>query len=465
MAELKNHPYATIFPEMPAAEFAELVADIRAHGLREPIWTYEGKILDGRHRHRGCKEAKVTPTFREFVGTDLEAMEFVISLNLHRRHLKPGQVNAIGADVEELYQEEMKRRQRAGGKRGGEGNGKLQTNSSEASGKKPREPQARDLAAKRVGGSVAEISKEKAIKKADPKLHADVKAGKVTLHQASRQVKRLEKKAALDAKAAVFGAGKNGAPGWEIITGDCVKVLASIDRARPRLIFADPPYNTGVKYGPHYDDRQPHEVYLKWVDSWINACARILADDGSFWALIGDEYAGEYSCLLKRAGLTLRNWIIWYETFGVNCPNKFNRTHRHLFYAVKDPRRLVFNAEAVSRPSDRQVKYGDKRADPAGKVWDDVWGINPPIPRLVDNSPERVLGFPTQLPEALLRPIVGCASDPGDLILDPFSGSGTSGAVAIAMGRRYVGIEASEVFAESARTRLMALSGELAHAS
>jgi site-specific DNA-methyltransferase (adenine-specific) len=188
----------------------------------------------------------------------------------------------------------------------------------------------------------------------------------------------------------------------------------------------------------------------------MRAVARSLAEDGSFWVLIGDEYADHFGLLLKEAGLHRRQWLIWYEAFGVNCQRGFNRCSRHLFWMVKDPARFVFHDSAVLRPSDRQTKYADGRAQPGGKLWDSVWGINPPIPRLVENSRERLPGFPTQLPLALLTAVVGCASDPGDLVLDPFSGSGTTGAAALTLGRRYLGLERNRAYAEQSRLRLQA---------
>jgi site-specific DNA-methyltransferase (adenine-specific) len=121
---------------------------------------------------------------------------------------------------------------------------------------------------------------------------------------------------------------------------------------------------------------------------------------------------------------------------------------------VKHPDQYVFHEGAVLRPSDREEKYHDRRAQPGGKVWDSVWGVNPPIPRLVENARERLPGFPTQLPLALLTAVVGCASDPGDLVLDPFSGSGTTGEAALRLGRRYVGIEKDRRNAELSRSRL-----------
>jgi site-specific DNA-methyltransferase (adenine-specific) len=175
------------------------------------------------------------------------------------------------------------------------------------------------------------------------------------------------------------------------------------------------------------------------------------------WVLIRDEYADEIGCLLRRAGLHCRKWIIWYETFGVNCSNNFNSCHRHLFYMVKDPRRFPWHPEAVNRPSDRQIKYDDPRANPSGKNWDDVWIIS----RVAGtHTGERLPSIPTQLPLDLLLPVIGCASDHGDLVLDPFSGSATTGEAAIRLGRHYVGIERSEHFVDLSRLRLQGVRPE-----
>jgi site-specific DNA-methyltransferase (adenine-specific) len=218
-----------------------------------------------------------------------------------------------------------------------------------------------------------------------------------------------------------------------------------------RLIFTDPPYNIGIDYGTGKKaDLLGDDEYMEWVEAWLRDCKSLLTDDGSLLALIGDENAGEYCVTLKKLGFTLRAWIKWYETFGVNCANNFNRCSRHLFYCVVNPKRFVFNASAVNRPSDRQTKYGDSRANPGGKIWDDVWQI----PRLVGTAKERVPEFPTQLPLELLLPIIGCASDPGDTVIDPFSGSATTGCAAISLGRKFVGIEKSEKFFKAADKRL-----------
>jgi site-specific DNA-methyltransferase (adenine-specific) len=94
-------------------------------------------------------------------------------------------------------------------------------------------------------------------------------------------------------------------------------------------------------------------------------------------------------------------------------------------------------------------------------MWDDVWGINPPIPRVCGTFKERIKGFPTQLPLALLKPIVAFSSNPGDVVLDPFSGSATTGVEAIRQRRRYIGIELGEEYAKLSRERLRTVSEEL----
>jgi site-specific DNA-methyltransferase (adenine-specific) len=284
--------------------------------------------------------------------------------------------------------------------------------------------------------------------------------GEVTLAQANQVIRRRQKRRELETKAEAAQRSHKDGPAWQIRHADCLEILTSLtDKAR--LILADPPYNIGVDYGEgKAADRLDDTVYMVWVETWLDACRDLLTEDGSLWVLIGDEYAAEYAVTLKRLGMTIRSWIKWYETFGVNCATSFNRCSRHLFYCVKNPRRFVFNPDAVTRPSDRQTKYADKRAAPGGKLWDDVWGIVPPIPRLTGTAKERLPDFPTQLPLALVKPIVLCASDPGDLVIDPFSGSGTTGVAAVQHGRRFLGIERSEEFVRLSRLRLKGVDRE-----
>jgi hypothetical protein len=250
-----------------------------------------------------------------------------------------------------------------------------------------------------------------------PAEYERVRAGKVSPRKATRVYQRKKKKklAALsDPTRATHRAD------WQIHAGDCLPKVTEIKPGTPRLAFADPQYNLGLDYGEGVKaDSLPKERYLALFKERMQAVANVLAPDGSLYVLINYENAAECKLALEGVGLTLRQWIIWYESFGQNRSRGFNRCHRHLLWCVKNPKRFVFHAEAVNRPSDRQAKYKDPRANPDGKTWDDVWGINPPIPRLTASSKERLEEFPTQLPLALLRSIVGVSSDPGDLVFRP----------------------------------------------
>jgi len=438
---------------MTAEEFAGLVEDIKANGLKEPIWLHpDGRIIDGRNRYKACIEAGVEPSFRTWNGEG-SLVGFVVSLNLHRRHLNSSQRAIVGAKMLPMLEEEAKERQRAQGHRGKEGG----RGNEKPLGKYlpkglPDENKASQQAAKIAGTNRQYVSDAAKIVETRPELADKVLAGQMTIPQAKAEIKREEKRKQLEAKAAAAPAASDS---WKIVHGDCIEELRKIEDLSARLIFADPPYNIGIDYGDgEQADRLDDDEYLDWCRQWIGACVSKLTPDGSFWLMICDEYADHFGIMLRQAGLYRRSWIKWYETFGVNCQNKFNRCSRHIFYCVKDPKRFVFNPDPVSRQSDRQAKYGDARANPAGKLWDDVWEI----PRLTDTCEERMPGFPTQIPLAITRAIVGCASEPGDLVIDPFSGSGSTGVAAIESGRKYVGIEKNEQFAKASMDRLKVVS-------
>jgi DNA modification methylase len=236
-----------------------------------------------------------------------------------------------------------------------------------------------------------------------------------------------------------------------ITTGDCIEQLGMMPARSVQLVLADPPYNVGIDYGDgERADRLSDAAYIKWLREWIDAAARVLDPDGAMWVICGQEYAGDHQVALRDAGLHWRNTVTWVESFGVNCRRKFNRTSRPMLYATKHPQRFTFNVESLTVPSARQTKYGDKRANPAGKVLDDVW----PISRVCGTFRERVPGVPTQLPLTLVRRVVLGVTRPGDLVVDPFVGSGTTGVVCVEHGRRFHGFELREGYATIARGRI-----------
>jgi site-specific DNA-methyltransferase (adenine-specific) len=222
------------------------------------------------------------------------------------------------------------------------------------------------------------------------------------------------------------------------------------------LAFADPPYNIGYVYDK-YNDNRPDDEYVGWCEQWMDACKRALTPDGSFFIAIGDDFAADVRILGRKLGLHLRNWIIWHYTFGQNMRAKFSRAHTHIFYFTKDPKCFTFNDKALRFPSARHTEYQDLRASPLGRLPDDVWDE---FPRVCGTFKERDGFHGCQLPEAMLMRIVLAASNPGDVVLDPFVGSGTTAAAAKRLGRRYVGIDISEKYAQRTRERLRAVRDE-----
>lgn len=240
----------------------------------------------------------------------------------------------------------------------------------------------------------------------------------------------------------------------QIIRGACTDVLPQLPAGSSRLIFADPPYNIGLKYDV-YQDKKGYSQYCDWLYQWIAQCHRVLTDDGSIYLMMGDEYAAEANLALKRAGFVLRSWVIWHYTFGQNQRRKYARAHAHILYFVKDPKRFVWNLDDIRVPSARTEKYKDKRAHPLGKVPDDVWDFS----RVCGTFRERLRkedgsAHPCQLPEALLTRIVKASSMPGDLIVDPFAGTGTTAAVAHNLGRRFLTTDLSEMYCRLTASRV-----------
>lgn len=238
-----------------------------------------------------------------------------------------------------------------------------------------------------------------------------------------------------------------------IICGDCIEVLGKVCEPFADLVFADPPFNIGYKYDKYYD-KVKSKNYIAWTKEWMSACKRVLKPNGSFYIAIGDGYAANVKVIADELGLVMRNWIIWHYTFGQQTKNKFARAHTHIFYFVNDAENFTFNDHAVRVPSDRQLIYNDRRANPVGKLPDDVWNMDA---RVCGTFKERTGWHPCQMPESLLKRIVAASSNPGDCVLDPFSGSGTTAAAACQLGRNYVGIEISQQYVTNSNDRLASL--------
>lgn len=454
--ETKWHPAACIFPMLPDEELQELANDIREHGQHEAIVLYDGMVLDGRNRWLACKFANVEPKTRTFLGTPQEALAYVWSTNRVRRQMNSGQVAIALVKRENLdaeYAATVEAMRKAATARPNAGRPAKSNSVQKIVPNKDTSKLTDSKIAESAGTNRTYINKARKIVEQAPELAAKVEREEMTLSQASTELRRIEKRNDLETKASVIKKEFRDAPLWTLLNQDVMDGLQSVveHHGPARLIFADPPYNIGIDYGDHHDDSMEFSDFDAWCLKWMRKCCDCLTDDGSLWVMINDEYAADFVMSLRDCGLTMRGWIKWYETFGVNCSNNFNRTSRHILYFVMDEDNFVFNETEALRPSDRQLKYNDNRAQSSGKIFDDVWAI----PRLTGTAKERIPDFPTQLPLELVSRIVRIASEPGDLVVDPFNGSGTTGVAAVSSGRKYVGIDASEKFIDLAEKRLV----------
>ena len=265
-------------------------------------------------------------------------------------------------------------------------------------------------------------------------------------------------------------APKQGLEIGTIHQGDCIDLMRQIEAGTIDLVFADPPFNIGYEYDAYHDRQDPDE-YVAWSRAWIAEVHRVLKPGGTLWLAIGDEFAAELKVAAEhQVGFATRSWVVWYYTFGVNCTRKFSRSHAHLFHFVKDENNFTFNADdpQVRVPSARALVYADKRANPAGRLPDDTWILRPQdlqdgfqptddtwyYARVAGTFKERQGFHGCQMPEQLLGRIVRVSSNPGDVVLDPFAGSGTTLAVAKKLGRRWLGCELSDEYARAATERL-----------
>lgn len=183
---MKHHPIADVWPMMDEAKLAELADDIRKNGQLVPVWLYEEKILDGRNRWAACKIAGVEPKTKEYTGDEPTA--FAVSLNDRRRHMNKGSLAAVAAELEPFFAADAKRRQRdSGGDKKSAIARSVMEKVPEPIDKKAAPP-ARQEAAKSVGVNDRYVSDAKKVKTEAPEVFQRLKAGKITLQDAKREV-------------------------------------------------------------------------------------------------------------------------------------------------------------------------------------------------------------------------------------------------------------------------------------
>lgn len=235
------------------------------------------------------------------------------------------------------------------------------------------------------------------------------------------------------------------------ILGDSISTLGKMEDNSVQLIFADAPYNLGKDFGNNSDRWADAHDYIEWCIKWIDECMRVLFDTGTMYFMTATQYM-PYLDLYVSEKYNVLCRIIWaYDSSGVQSQRIFGSLYEPILMINKHKKSpYTFNHSdiLVEAKTGAKRKLIDYRKNPpqlysTEKVPGNVWNIN-----RVRFKMDEYENHPTQKPEALLERIIKASSNPGDIVLDPFSGSFTTSAVATRLGRIGIGIDLNDEYYE-----------------
>ena len=229
----------------------------------------------------------------------------------------------------------------------------------------------------------------------------------------------------------------------KVFQGDALSALDLVPNGSVNLIFADPPYNIGKRFGDFVDTWDSDEAYADWCMSWLEKCIEKLSANGSLYVMSSTQCI-PYLDILLRKKLNILSRIVWsYDSSGVQAKNHFGSMYEPILFCVKDKEDYIFNnqdilVEAKTGSQRKLIDYRKAIPTPYNtqKVPGNVWEFSRVRYRM-----EEYEEHPTQKPEALLERVILASSNPGDVVMDPFSGTFTTGAVAKRLNRKTINIE------------------------
>jgi site-specific DNA-methyltransferase (adenine-specific) len=230
----------------------------------------------------------------------------------------------------------------------------------------------------------------------------------------------------------------------DLVCGDAADRLSTLADGAADLIIADPPYNLGKHYGNNIDRRQWSD-YGDFTRTWLQEAHRLLRPGGSIYVFMGVRYIARLFQLLEdELGLTFQGWITWHYTQGMGRRRGFSPRHEDILFFSRGPD-ITFELDDIRIPQ----KYYRRRNNMKGANPGDDWQFSH-----VHYCADERRDHPTQKPEALIERMVSASSKPGDLVVDPFVGSGTTARVAQVLGRRWLGVDVNPDYVAMAKTRL-----------
>jgi len=392
---MEFHEVSNIFPMMNDEEFAALKEDIQENGLIEPVWLYEKEIIDGRNRYNACIELDIEPKYREWVGKG-SLISFVVSLNLKRRHLSSSQKAVIALEALPMIEAEAKERQKLSEGRGKKGSQKIEHLNSDK-GKSTQQ------AAKLFDTNRQYVSAVKKIKETSPEKLDSIKRGERTIAQIQKELKEEKKEKKATRKAEI---PKNMPENRFKLICDDFHIANNLDE-KIDIIITDPPY--------------PKE-YLPLYKDLASVAINVLKPGGSLVVMIGQSYLPEI--LNMMCPIIKYQWMLSYLTPGGQSVQLFQRNVNTFWKPI-----LWFV----------KGKYG-------GDWIGDVCKSNP------NDNDKRFHEWGQS--ESGMADIIERFTYPGDTILDPFCGGGTTGIAAVAMNRKFIGIDSDEMAIETTKKRL-----------
>lgn len=420
------HEVATIFPPMGEMEFAHFVADIEQRGLQEPIWRYQGKIIDGVHRYRACQQLGREPTYREWDGVG-SLVAFVVSLNLERRHLTSSQKAMIALNVEQQFAKEAHQRMQAGVKVDpvqffGQGSGR-----------------ASDQAAKMTGTNGQYILDAKRIVTRAPELQVLVTNGLFTIPDAKllahlpqrtreQAVQLVKTKVSKTAKAAVLEIKKAEQAAQTQATPEKPWITRlPWDQWLPGqppcdLLLTDPPYSTDV------------ENIERFANAWLPQALAKVASTGRAYVCIG-AYPQEIRAYLNvQACWPVAQILVWEykNTLGPSPKRAYKQNWQAILYFCGPDAPPLDCPILTEQLSVQAINAPDGRFGNRFHTW--------------------------QKPDDLAEQLIRHSTKPGDRIYDLFSGTGTFLLAAQRLGRLGLGCDNSEAMLTIAEQRGCAIA-------
>jgi DNA modification methylase len=243
---------------------------------------------------------------------------------------------------------------------------------------------------------------------------------------------------------------------YQVLEGDCLEYLNKGAINNIHLTFVDPPFRQGKDYR-FFDDSQPDDKYWTWLQEVLSKVYEVTVDGGAIYFMQREKNAEQVLKILREANWEFQNLIIWKKkTSAVPCEFRFSKQHQIIVFATKGDKPRVFNKLRVDLPLPPQYKYERANGAYLTDVWDDIRELTSGYfagdEAIRNDKGKRI--HTQQSPVALLLRIILSSTMPGDIVLDPFAGTGTTLVVAHQLKRNSIGLEIDPEYAKIIEMRL-----------